>query len=201
MTSAVCDADTYLRTDEFEEAISALESTDEFLTKVSLDPYRWKWVILALHNALQGFMVLALRGSNGLLALKDDVAAKWLTAHRSGDPYPEERLDSFAGLYKKIKSERMRFYGHSKPFVPVGSQGRSVNRLDAIRDDFVHFVPKGWALDLGGLPRICADCVLVIEFLCWECGNIFWHDEVQSERVKRAISSIRTQLAKAKDVI
>jgi hypothetical protein len=59
--------DEYLRTDEAEEAVSSLESAAEFLAAVRSDPYRWTWVILALHSAVQGFMILALRGGNGLL--------------------------------------------------------------------------------------------------------------------------------------
>jgi hypothetical protein len=56
----------YLRTDEVEEAISAIEMVAESVAGVKADIYRWKWALIALHSAVQGFMVLALRGSNGL---------------------------------------------------------------------------------------------------------------------------------------
>lgn len=102
--------DLWLRTGETEEAISALEMLVETAPSLIADTYRWKWVIISTHNALQGFMVLALRHGNGLLALKDKIAAEWLKAYREGGPYPVEidKLDKFRNLYKKVKSDRMR---------------------------------------------------------------------------------------------
>jgi hypothetical protein len=64
----------WLRTDETEEALSALEMAANSAKSLTNDLYYWKWVIIALHNSLQGFMVLALRRGNGLLPLKDNIA-------------------------------------------------------------------------------------------------------------------------------
>jgi hypothetical protein len=116
----------YLRTDEAEEAVSAIEMVSESVTMAKSDIYRWKWALIALHSGVQGFLVLAPRGGNGLAALKDEVAAAWLEAHEKNGPYPEERLDSYENLYKKVKSDRMLMYGHSKKFVPVGARGGSI---------------------------------------------------------------------------
>lgn len=88
----------WLRTDETLEAVSSLEMVANTLKNVENDWYQWKWAILALHNSLQGFMVLALRGSNGLNCLRDDIAEKWLIAYRSGGEYPQEKLDRFLNL-------------------------------------------------------------------------------------------------------
>lgn len=194
MTSELDGSDEYLRTDEAEEAVSGLESTAEFLGMVRSDPYRWKWVILALHSAAQGFMVLALRGGNGLLALRDDVAAAWLEAYRNEGPFPIEKLDSFLNLYKKVKSDRACLFSDSRPFVPKDTEGHSIRKLNKLRDDFIHFTPKGWSLELAGLPRICAESLNMIEFLYRESGNIFLHEESQCRRIDAAIGSIRGSL-------
>jgi len=177
----------WLRTDEFEEAVSALEMVPEAAAAVSNDIYRWKWVILAVHNALQGFMVLALRGGNGLAALRDDVAQAWLEAYRQGTKYPRDKLDSFLNLYKKIKSDRMLFYVTSLKFVPKGSQGRSIKKLNALRNNFIHFIPKGWSLEVSGLPEICLDSLAIINFLGWESGNIIFHKTNMASRAKKAL--------------
>jgi hypothetical protein len=50
-----------LTTDTLSDAVFSLRMTAECLDKVLDDPHYWKWVIIALHNALQGFMVNALR--------------------------------------------------------------------------------------------------------------------------------------------
>jgi len=188
----------YLRTDEVEEAISATEMVAESVAAVKVDIYRWKWALIALHSAVQGFMVLALRGSNGLVALKDDVAAAWLDAYEKNLPLPEERLDSYENLYRKVKGDRMLIYGHSKKFVPNGSQGSSINKLKDLRDDFIHFVPKGWSLEVSGLPRIFGDCIDFIEFLGWECGNVLWHEAAFESRARIAIGSARAAIVEVK---
>lgn len=179
----------YLRTDEWQEAVSALESVAEFAEKVSIDPYRWKWVIIAVHNAVQGFMVLALRRGSGLMALKDKVAQKWLEAYERGETYPEEKLDTFLNLYTKIKSPKMCCYGHSKHFLPTVNNDRSMKRLNEFRNEFIHFVPKGWSLQLEGLPDICLNCLSVLSFLAWESGNIMWNESEMRSRAEAAYKS------------
>lgn len=185
----------FLHTDEVEEAVSAIEMVSESVAKTRIDIYRWKWALIAMHSAVQGFMVLALRGSNGLLALKDNSAAAWLAAYECGGQLPEERLDTYENLYEKVKSDRLLIFSHSKKFVPVGSQGRSIKKLKNLRDEFIHFVPKGWSLEVSGLPSIFADCLDLIDFLGWDCGNVIWHDPSMESRAKAAIAAARTCLA------
>lgn len=184
----------WLRTDEHEEAVSALESVAEWLHRVERQLGHWRWVVLALHNAVQGFMVLALRGSNGLRPLRDDLAEAWLKAYREGGQYPVEKLDSFLHLYKKIKSDRMLFYMHSRKFTPTGSQGRSIKKLHSLRNDFIHFLPRSWAIEVSGLPEICLDCLEIIEFLAWESGNIFWHNQNLKTRTENALEDAKVAL-------
>lgn len=56
--------EVWLRTDEMEEFIGALEFCAELSETVRDDVMRWKWLIVALHNALQGACVGALRGQD-----------------------------------------------------------------------------------------------------------------------------------------
>ena len=182
----------WFRTNEREEAISALEGVAEWSGRVEREIGYWRWVVLALHNTAQGFMVLALRGSDGLRPLKDDIAAKWLTAYREGSQYPVEKLDSYLNLYKKVQSDTMLFFVHSKKVIPPRSLGRSMKKLNSLRNDFVHFLPKSWSLEVSGLPEICLDCLALIEFLAWGCGNIIWQNEEHKERCLSAIALARS---------
>lgn len=184
----------YLRTDVANEAVSALEIVSESVTNAKSDTYRWKWAVVALHNSVQGFMVLSLHGGNGLAALEDTVAAEWLVAYRNNGPYPKERLDGYENLYKKVKGDRMMIYCHSKKFVPAGTQGRSIKRLKRLRDEFIHFVPKGWCLEVSGLPALFTDCLDFIDFLGWDCGNVIWHDAALESRARTAMTSTRVAL-------
>jgi hypothetical protein len=159
----------------------------DFANSVRADSYRWKWVLIAVHNTVQGFMVLALRRGNGMLALRDDVAAAWIKAYREEKPLPKERLDTFLNLYAKVKTDAAAGYVHSKRFTPGPTHDRSMKKLNEFRNEFIHFVPKGWSLELAGLPRICLDCLSVANFLHAEGGNIFWNNSAIRRRADRAL--------------
>ena len=58
--------DFYASFDEQRDAVFSLQLVSELLEKTEANPQYWKWVIIALHSSLQGFMVLALKGSDGL---------------------------------------------------------------------------------------------------------------------------------------
>ena len=193
-------SEIWLETDEFQETVLALQLTSEQLSNLAStgNLHYWTWVIVCLHNALQGFMVLALRGTNNINVLTEDCAIEWLAAYERGDgQYPEQKLDNFLNLYKKVKSERMKMYVNSQSLKPSGTQGRSIKKLNAFRNDFIHFVPKGWVVEVSGLPQIVDDCLNIIWFLAFECGNIFWQKQEQEtltkvllERSKQSISRI-----------
>jgi hypothetical protein len=155
--------DEWLRTNELVEAVSAFEMFAEQLQRVTDDFYRWKWAIIALHSGLQGMMVLALKGSHGLHVLHPKEASRWHKAHERGDlPLKNLKLDRFLALYKKIKGDKMLMYVRSQKFVPKGTQGRSINLLDRLRNEFIHFTPKVWVLELEGLPAMALDCLAIL---------------------------------------
>jgi hypothetical protein len=189
-------AEGWLITDGAVETVSAFEVFAEEAQKLPTDPYRWKWAIISLHSGLQGMMVLALQGSNGLHVLREEDAKRWLEAHEKGGPYPGDlKLDSFPSLYKKIKGDKMLKYMDSREFIPKGTQGGSVKLLNRLRNEFVHFTPRVWALDLIGLPAMALDCLSVAEFLAWESHNVTWKEDDLCERMERACQSARAHMA------
>jgi len=186
----------WLRTDEEQQAVLALRMASEQLLQVTMNPHHWQWVIIGLHIALQGFMVLALQGSNSLNVLTDECAKEWMAAYERGNgKYPERRLASFLDLYERIKSDRMKMYLHSQSFRPSSTQDRSVKELNSLRNEFIHFVPKGWSLEVSGLPQIVADCLDVISFLAFECSNIVWHDAELESQTKELIENARCSVS------
>lgn len=184
----------YLRTDEREEAVRSLEWTAHQANSISDDPYQWKWVLIALHNAVQGFMVLALWNGNGLLALRDKIASKWLDAYNNGGPYPVEKLDEFLNLYKKVKDKDNFHVIGAEPFSPDAAHDESFTLLNTYRNEFIHFTPKGWSLELRGLPRVCLDALDLIEYFGWQSTAILWHKQALVPRAKRAVRHMRSTL-------
>ena len=91
-------------------------------------------------------MVIALTRSDSFGATDVKQEKAWREAYAKGNPLPtdQEKLLSFLDLYDKIKRKGMLPYSSAERFVPGGSQGRSMKKLNFIRNEFVHFTPKGW---------------------------------------------------------
>ncbi len=190
----------YLITDVFVETVSAFETLSDELQRISSDPYRWKWAILAMHSGLQGMMVLALQGSHGLHVLKPKDAKRWLDVHDKGGPYPSNlKLENFLSLYKKIKGDLMIMRVNSKKFKPKGTQENSINLLNQLRNEYVHFTPRVWVLELEGLPGKLLDCLDIAVFLAWQSGNVFWNESDLEKRIKEALSLSRSTLFALKE--
>lgn len=183
----------HLRTDTLEEACRNLEFVAHHLGRVEGEPYEWKWIVLGLHAALQSTMVAALRDSAGINILPPRLRAKLVNALEGRGPRPKDHLDTFMNLYSGVQGKAIRKYGHSKRLDPTQAQDRSIKKLHEIRNEFVHFVPKHLSLEVSGLPEISADCVAMIRFLAFDCGNILW-DEGKGGRMNAALSSIEKNL-------
>ena len=168
------------------ETVSALEAAADELERAQGDPYRWKWVVLALHSAVQGMMALALKGSNGLNVLKSDDAKRLTLAIENGTPVPTDlKMDSFSNLYKKIKSDS---YIDSEKFTPQGTQGRSIKLLNQLRNQFIHFTPCTFILVRNGLPKMTLDCLNIARFLADGLKNIAWPEDL-GRRTERAFTA------------
>jgi hypothetical protein len=192
--------DNWIETDELREATSAVEMFARLAGGLSQNPYWWRWAVVVLHAAMQGFMVCVLRGSNGLAVLPDKIAGAWLDARERGSQPPKEKLDSFLNLYSKTKGDRMRRFVHSRSFSPVGTQERNIQRLNRLRNEFTHYLPRCWALELGGLPAVCRDCLDYIDFLAFQSGNILWYPDDLQGRTRELLAEARRAIDRLETV-
>ena len=185
----------WLRTDETNEAIKSLHKTYQFILQIHEDGYNWKWAIIALHNSTQAFMVLALKGTASLNVCKN--REKFIDAIRSGDDYPELRMENFLVLYKGIKShDRMKMNINSKNLAASMDIDNAMNKLNEIRNKFIHYVPSHWSLETSMLPGLFRSILFVIEFLIRESGNVrfYTNDELEKTRLSKLISDMRNEL-------
>lgn len=180
-----------LHTDTINEAVKSLEAVARICPSVVEDVYQWKWAIIAMHNATQCFMALALEQGNGIAALDEQSAKKVLRYHQHGGEYPEVRLDYFLELFKKIKGDSMRSYNHSKPFSSTPVHDENIKFLNYIRNEFIHFSPKYHSIYLSVMPDVFLSCLEIISFLCWEGGTIYQLSDEQNERINSFINSTR----------
>lgn len=195
-----------LCTHEETEALRSLRLAAEHLAVVEDDIYMWKWVVITLHSAVEACLVLALRGTApGRLLRTIDVEVlreARAEAERTMDFREWLRLQqmaTFLELYKRFKRpDTMGMYIHSKSFSPKGSVTRSIKRLNATRNQFIHFLPMTLLEDVRGLPQVVLDACEVVQFATFESGNVYPIEE--HELLKRTqvlldrISDRATQL-------
>lgn len=190
----------WLDTNERLELVNSLKKAHQFILEVHGDLYQWKWVIIALHNSVQASMVLALKGSAAFNVYKKRNKEEWIRAFNSQleDPqqkFPKKRyLAGFLELYDRIKSEDMNLYVESKIFISSERSNYAMDRLNAYRNEFTHFAPCSWSLQIIGLPEICKEVLSIIEFLIFDSGNIYYYNDLELENLNGLISEIRVNL-------
>lgn len=208
---------SYFSSDESREAVGALEATARFLALVLEDQSMWRWVIIAAHGAVQGFMVCALAGSSGLGAYDEASRKRRLTAQRAhreavrtGDAqaaheaeqaflFGPVRLANFGELYGHIKTRDwpMYQYGNTNFYEATDAQDRCITDLNDVRNEFIHFQPIIRGFILRQLPAMTAAGLDVVQFLLRDSNNILWAHEGEPlyDRAEAALADARQHLA------
>lgn len=184
----------YLTTDERIESIKSLEKTIQFLKETDEDIYQWKWFLISLHNCLQAFMVLALKSSNSFNVMRPKHVNKWLDAYENDRDYPEVKLDFFNELFLKIQTDSMNIYSHSEIFTSNEEINESVKKLNNFRNNFIHFMPMSWSLEISGLSKLGLDIHSVLNFLVFESGNVYFYEEGQMRKVQEMLENLKEEL-------
>lgn len=187
--------ENWLQTDEREDLLASLRMLSLVCDQVRADPAAWKWVVNVTHSTLQSAMAFHLSFGNDLLVAKPEDAQAWLQAHEDGTRYPEMMMDGFLSLYKKIKRNEILGYR----FVPQSTQGGSVRRLNMFRNEFTHFMPKGWSVEVSGLPGICLDCIGIVRDLNERALPIRWNSDAQREEAGALLEQCYAKLTGLRD--
>jgi hypothetical protein len=181
----------WFRTDEKKEAFEALKFANRLIDEVKADPYYWKWVIVAVHGAMQATMVLALTGSTQLRVLSEKSAAE--VGQRED---AVRKLADFMDLYKWVKSkDSMMLFVDSKPLQATGQMDSAVAYLHKeLRNKFIHFLPRGWSILIDELPSVLSQCVVAISFLALESNNVFWYESPTTDEVRAVLAELQAKL-------
>ena len=162
-----CDS---LSFNEHEDFLNALEHAVEVACTLKANPQNWKWLLISIHNALQGALVCTLSGSHGTDALGDRSAKavwEWHEMTRDGTkaPPPTEWLAPPLVLYGRANSKDFMSGSGGVPINTTPKQDCDIHKLNTIRNGFAHYPPRHWTIELDGLPRIVLNTVKVIEML------------------------------------
>lgn len=174
--------DDFIEFDELENAIDNLEMAAHFL-KLADAGKRWKWTIIALHQALYGFAVSAIRGTDG----------------RHLVDQKRDRLISIWEALDRAKNPLWMPWSHSIPLTTTPDEDRAIRRLvEEFRNGFEHFRPQLWLIEVSGLPVLLHHVSRVILFLALDSNCITYVDRKQEPRIRAAFTSIAQALEELK---
>ena len=173
-----------MRTDEREDIIASMKLFIDSMARAKSDSSYFKWAAISLHTATQSIMAFHLGFGNDLLVMSQEDAEAWLAAHHANTEYPETQMDSFLNLYKKIKKHEILGY----KFTPKGQEGSSIKKLNILRNEFIHFMPKGWSTEIAYMLEIFADCLNIIKGIGSGSVSGKWEDEAQAEKFNSLVT-------------
>jgi hypothetical protein len=167
-------------------ALDYLERAGQFIQQTESDIKAWKWVILALHGALYGFAICACRSTD------------YENIIRRTKKGVEQLISLDEALRICQEREWMGTLYGGKPLELTDSQKYSIKKLKkTLRNNFEHYIPKGWSIEIHGLPGIAMDILDIIRFLSVETFRYQHLNQNQQRRIKSITSQSKRLLKKS----
>ena len=179
----------WVRLNEYEDVLASTDLLALVAPSLREQPSNWKWMIIAAHNGLQGALVCAIKDDSGTNVLKNGSAKARLSWLRNpvGDA-PREHLDEFIPLLKKYRKK-----------YPCHGTIQQLNQLHKLhkeyRNNFAHFVPKGWAIEIAVLLAIIESALKLIEVAMQQQQVTMHLDEGMQSRLEQNLAATRAAIA------
>ena len=174
----------YFILDQLENASNNLEMVSFFLHNME-NEWKWKWAIIALHQALYGFAICSTLGTDPTWSLKEP-----------SRPTNSNLISTWEAINRSKKKEWMP-WGNSKPLETTLEEDLAIETLVTIfRNEFEHFRPRTWIIEVSGMPNIFKRVLRVIQFLALDSDCIFYSEIGQRIRIEKTLSTINLELRK-----
>jgi hypothetical protein len=183
--------DVWLRTDLEHEAVASLRFCRRQLEAAASDSYEMKWAALAVTEALSAFVVKTYRSVD--LLYWDARTRREMVAYEAGErplpPAPSEVwLPPFVKLCERLRDEH--------GWAVDAEQWDLIEELGSVRNDFVHFKPKGWSLAIAGLrASIAVSLDGIAHVVEREPGAFLWYDEALRDQARDDLATARAPAA------
>jgi len=173
----------WLRLDELSNAIDNLEMCAQFVATLP-HPVRWKWAILALHQALYGFAICAVKGTDDTSVLKPRKSSK------------EPKLISIWEALRRADDTQFLWPG-SAPIQLTSPERKALERLfSEFRNGFEHFQPAGWSIEVSGMPSLFRTALGPLRRLALEQGSVRYYSQTDRDRVSAGITRLEGLVGK-----
>lgn len=185
----------YARTSPMQLCLLYLEQAVREAVRATKDPQRWFFAAPEMHRALNCALVAALSGSESIGAFPKKARDEWIAYFRKPNrpdlPRPREgRVESFTDLLKRAQ-DPAEFWMEGRPITLTDAQRADLAALTKLRNDMEHVKPRGWSIEVAGLPRMLAAAADAIDQLLQERRCCTEFEEEDEERARQAIARIR----------
>lgn len=164
-------AESWIRTDESDDVAGSIRHVLLVSRFVKEDPLAWKWILLALHSALQGACVCHLTTTfTPVGAVTEKNAFEWLQyidasrTNPNAKP-PKTYLMALPDLLKAVRKPNSAGDRSNSVGIEISdAELRWLHRFhNDVRNQFVHFEPRGWSLEISGVPELAKLITRIIE--------------------------------------
>ena len=171
--------EVYFKTDEALDVLGCLRHAIRCINAVGEDDQIYRWVILSIHAALQGACVCELTDTMGPLdAVREDTRKKLIAYYNQNqllDPLEIDRPKMFLlNLPELLNAIRDASSNQNGAIEISDSELEWLKRFHSWRNQFVHFAPTSWSIELSGLPDLIALVARIIQGI-FERGWAFRH--------------------------
>ena len=153
----------WIRTDEAEDVAGSIRHALRVAPSLADDPQAWKWVMLALHSALQGACVCHLTTTAAPVgALTKQNTGEWLDFFEkqridpAAKPPSKTHLLNLPDLLRAVRKARSAGDRSNAAGVTLSDAELAwLKRIHGeVRNQFVHFEPMGWSIEVSGVPDL-----------------------------------------------
>lgn len=164
------DNSTYLETDEAHEVSYSIQHAVFLIDNIKGDPYMYKWILLALHSALQGACIGHLVRTDGVSGIVTPRSQKeWMTFLHEGidqekATVPKTIILAMPDLLKAIRKPGSCGGDSLTNIELTDNELHCLKKIHSeIRNQFIHFNPLSWSLEVSGIPKLGALIARIIE--------------------------------------
>jgi len=192
--------ENWIRTDEVEDVAGSIRHVIRTAQFVSEDSLSWKWVVIALHSALQGACVCHLTTTAAPIgAVTERNTCEWLRyfddsrTNLKAKP-PKTYLMNLPDLLKAVRKSYSAGDRSNATGIAISeSELNWLNRFhNELRNQFTHFEPAGWSIEVSGIP-VTAKLIARIIGDILRTGWAFRHqDRAQREEMERILHILET---------
>ncbi len=181
----------FITFDEKQDVAGSIQHIIHCADLIEKEPKVYKWIVLALHSALQGACICHLVTTASPLGVVSNKNAKeWVAYFNRSQKDIEMKVPgtfilALPELLDKVRLENSAGCGHSEKIEITDNEVEWLKRIHKeLRNQFVHFEPVGWSIEVSGIPDI-AELVAKIIKQIDDCGWAFRFMDAATHRKMR----------------